>query len=133
MTTTTETVTLTLGVTSGYGHDNEGSSADEAGTLKAGIEAAIAAAGKVQEETGIYPSFVGRPARCGYSHDWGCPQGGEFVLVLSGTRNPEFCQNSEDYLAAWQRLAELLQEEFDQTTATLEVVETKLAYLKRTR
>ncbi len=125
----TEHVTLTLGVTAGYGHANEGA-IDEVVTLKAVVEAGIRLANQVNAEIGLYPSFVASPARVGYKHEWGCPEGGEFVVAFSGTRNPEFAKNSAQYVAAWRRLACLLKKEFGQTTATLEVTRVGLAYLK---
>jgi hypothetical protein len=127
--TRTERVTLTLGLTPGYGHNNE-SAADPAVAFAAAVESGITAAAVVQDELGIYPSFVAHPARVGYRHEWGCPSGGEFVLVFQGERNPEFCADPSAYRAAWRHLAELLKKEFCQTTATLVVAEVELSYLK---
>ncbi|MFA6534110.1 MAG: hypothetical protein WCT37_02975 [Patescibacteria group bacterium] len=117
----TERITLTMGVTPGYGHANE-AAADETATLRAMAEAGITTAGQVEAETGIYPSFVLAPARVGYRHEWGCPVGGEFVVSFTGTRNPAFCADADKYRAAWMRFAEILKKEFGQTTATVEVV-----------
>lgn len=124
-----EKIVLTLGVTPGYGHKNE-AAADPAAVLEAVCEAGIRFAGQVMTEIGIYPSFVISPVRVGYAHDWGCPQGGEFAVALSGERNTAFCQNAVEYAAAWRRLAELLKKELRQTTATLVVAEVDLEYLK---
>lgn len=125
----TERVTLTLGVTPGYGHDNEAAT-DPTVAFEAAVEAGIVAAAAIQNELGVYPSFVAHTAKVGYRHEWGCPTGGEFVLVFQGERNPEFTPSPETYRAAWRRLAELLKKEFSQTTATLAVEEVELEYLK---
>ncbi|MFH2104999.1 MAG: hypothetical protein ABII72_02060 [Parcubacteria group bacterium] len=125
----TERIQVVLGVTPGYGHSNE-EAADEAATFVAVVEAGIRLAGQVQKETEIYPSFHATPGKVGYSHDWGCPQGGEFVVALSGDRNPQFCNDPNTYLAAWTRFAELLKKEFKQTTATLTRTEIEFLYLQ---
>lgn len=124
----TEKMTLTIGVTPGYGHQNEGA-ADKTAALEAVVEAAIAIGEKINADTGIFPSFVAQLGFVGYSHDWGCPEGGEFVVVLSGERNPRFCQDGEGYLAAWMRLAEELKKELGQKTAILVCESVKLEYL----
>lgn len=127
---TTERITLTLGFVSGYGHQNEGV-IDELATLKDVVGVGISLAECVLAEQKIFPSFVARSARTGYSHRWGCPVGGEFVVVFEGTRNDAHPgqQDAALYLAAWTRFSILLKAHFGQATATLEVTQVGLAYL----
>jgi hypothetical protein len=125
----TERITLTIGVTPGYGHDNEAAH-DETRALKAVVEQAIAIACEIAKEIQVFPSFVAAPSRTGYDHAWGCPEGGEFTVVLTGERNPQFCQHPDLYLTAWQMLAERLQKALQQTTCTLVRQAVELQYLK---
>lgn len=124
----TERITLTIGVNCGYGHQNTTDLSDPT-TLKTFVGWAIQEATMIFLQTGIYPSFVATPARAGYHADWGCPEFGESIMVLSGERNPAFCQDSRAYLDAWRLLAERLKQRFDQTTCTLVRQEVELAYL----
>ena len=106
----TERYVLTIGVSPGYNHRNE-AAADEDATIRSLCETAIRFAGEAEEKTGAYPSFVAIPGRVGYRHEWGCPEGGEFVYVLTGDRNPAHCYDAEAYRAAWRHLAASLKAE----------------------
>lgn len=124
----TEKVTLTIGVNSGYGHENTVDLADPK-VFNTFVGWAIEEATKIFEESRVYPSFVATAARVGYHPEWGCPESGESTLVLSGERNPAFCQDSTAYLNAWRMLAEQLKQRFNQTTCTLTRQEVELGYL----
>ena len=124
----TEKITLTIGVNTGYGHQNTVDLADPK-VFNTFVGWAIEEATKIFQETGIYPSFVATPTRAGYHPEWGCPESGESTMVLSGERNPAFCQNRRAYLNAWRMLAERLKKRFDQTTCTLVRQEVELGYL----
>lgn len=125
----TERYTLTIGVTPGYGHQNEGAK-DEAATLRALCETGIRIANEIHARTDVFISFVLSPARVGYRHEWGCPEGGEFVVVFSGERNRAFNVDRFVYQAAWQNFAQRLKEELGQTTATLVRSTVHMEYLR---
>jgi hypothetical protein len=80
-------------------------------------------------ESGIYPSAVAIPGSVIYSPNWGCPQGGESVVVLTGSANPEFVKDMEAYKDSVLRVAKKLKEELGQTTLTVEFFESNLEYL----
>lgn len=73
----------------------------------------------VFEETGVYISANLTPARSLYRGEWGCPEGGEPVYMLSAVRNPLFCEKNA-YDAALDAFVRLLKRRLKQRTAYLE-------------
>jgi len=118
---------LTIGIAEGYFHTLNGV-AENALVNKVGELWQKLAANEFNQ-SGIYVSVIAQPAAVVYHTDWGCPVGGESVVVLSGSANPNFVED----LNAWRntviKLARKLKKELNQTTLTIEFFETDLVYL----
>lgn len=120
----------TIGVVAGYGHENTG--INESTVMETWIQKAE----EQMTKTGIFVSAVATPAKALYSHNWGCPQGGEAVFVFEGSLNTSF-KPAEieigEYAAAWQKavlnIVEMVSGEFQQSTSTLEFMDETLLYL----
>ena len=118
---------LVVGVEKGYYHNVKG-------VAESALVHKIAVlwqelAKKEFNESEIYVSAIAQPGSVIYHTQWGCPQGGESVVVLSGSANPNFIED----LVAWKetviKLAKELKERLKQTTLTVEFQETDLVYL----
>lgn len=110
----TESWRLTIGTLPGYGAQAQPGLSEAA---FAGIYDACAEA--VYAETGVYISANAAPARALYRREWGCPEGGEPVYLLSGVRNPQF-HEAGAYEDALERLIARLKEKLGQSTIYLE-------------
>lgn len=67
-----------------------------------------------------------------YHTDRGCPEWGEKIAEISGTRNPEFMKEVEKYKQSVLDVLSLCQEELDQTTSQVEFNDDiEFVYLKR--
>lgn len=121
----TETIrwSCTTGVNSGYELENQRQISEE-------DFAAIyqETAREVYEETGTYISAVINPARFVYHEDWGCPAGGEYGYMMTGSCNPAF-SDKEAYLAALKLLIGRLKEKLGQKTMLLEIMPASVLYL----
>lgn len=115
--------TLTIGVNEGY--TNNGNEIDLTTVNKLWLEKAAA----VAESTGIYISAISNLGRALYSHDWGCPEGGEPVVIFTGSLNSKFCKNVDDWRRAVREVALGLKKDLKQTTATLEFSSVDMDYL----
>ena len=121
--------TLVLGVKEGY--DSTRMFIDDPfETLRDVVEVAKGLADEVEKETGAYVSFVASFGLCGYKKDWGCPYGGEYVVTLTGERNPLYCDDAIAYGKAWESLAKKLKAHYKQTTARLFSEDVSLTYFK---
>ena len=123
-TSKTEKFEIVMGVVAGYFHNNKTEGDKSFGEKLQQLQA------EVMDSTGLYVGVVWRPAMVSYSTDWGCPVGGEKVYQLSGTRNPEFAEDSGKYREAVELLCTKLMECFRQSTATLEWQNVELSYYK---
>lgn len=111
----TEQFTFTVGVQPGY----EG--------LKTypdvGVEDVAAAWAEEAEAayraTGCYASATLHPAAAVYRREWGCPEGGEPVAVLTGVRNPEYCKDPALWRSQVEAVALAVKRRFAQTRAYL--------------
>ena len=121
----TEKFEIILGVVPGYFHDNESESDEAFGEKLQDVQASV------YKDTGSYISVVWRPAMVSYHIEWGCPNGGEKVYQITGTRNPEFAQDANVYRKVTELFAKRLMDEFCQSTLTLEWQEVDLTYLKK--
>ena len=123
----TEKFEIVMGVVAGYFHNNEAEGDQAFGEKLQEVQAGIF------KDTGLYISVVWKPAMVSYSTDWGCPVGGEKVYQITGTRNPQFCEDKdrEVYQKAVELLCVRLMEAFHQTTATLEWQKVELSYYKQ--
>lgn len=121
----TETIrwSCTTGVNSGYELENQRQISEE-------DFAAIyqETAREVYEETGTYISAVINQARFVYHEDWGCPAGGEYGYMMTGSCNPAF-SDKEAYLAALKLLIGRLKEKLGQKTMLLEIMPASVLYL----
>ena len=115
-----------IGVNGGYDLENQKSVSEDEFAYRYGKLAR-----KVYEDTGVYISAVITLSRVVYHEDWGCPKSGEYSFTLSGCCNPAF-SNTQEYLSALKELAQLLKEEWDQTTLLLEIMPASVIYLSGT-
>lgn len=120
----TEKFTATLGIASGYGHENQGIS----DPLMIAGSAWQSAAKMVFEENGIYVGSVIKPAHTVYNTDWGCPQGGEITVEISGERNPEYTPE-EGWKDTVIKILRLTAKELGQSTTQLTFSEVDFVYL----
>ena len=86
-------------------------------------------ADQVQAETGVYVTSLAYQAKAVYKADWGCPESGEPVYVLTGVYNPEFSE-IEKFRRSLIRYTEELKKKLSQTTVTLEIVPAELYYFR---
>lgn len=114
----------TVGVNAGYDLDTQTNMAIEHLT-----ELYQKVASQVYEMTGVYISAVIMPSRVVYHSEWGCPVNGEFSYTISGSCNREFA-TPEEYQEALLVLADRLKQVLHQTTLLIEVVPSRLIYLK---
>lgn len=105
---------LIIGVNEGYNNNS-----DEI-NLTAVNELWLEKAAAVANSTGIYISGISSLGRALYRHEWGCPEGGEPVVIFTGSLNGEFCKNAEAWKQAVREISLGLKEDLKQTTATLE-------------
>ncbi len=64
-----------------------------------------------------------------YSPDWGCPVGGESIVKIEGSCNPQFA-DPDKFKDAVLRIARALKKELQQSTLTIEFFESDIVYLK---
>ena len=114
---------LNVGVNSGYGHKNETNADFVPETWQECIE-------EVFLSTGILVGSIIIPSMTVYRECHGCPKGGEMTAIISGLRNPEFCQDDEKWRSAVRLAAKLIKKHYDQTTAYLSFSEVDFEYLK---
>jgi len=81
------------------------------------------------DKSEIYVSAVAQPGSVIYHQQWGCPIGGESVVVLSGSANPTFVKDLNKWKETVVKLAKELKQKLNQTTLTIEFQETDLVYL----
>ena len=118
---------LVVGVEKGYFHDVKGVA--DNGLVYKVSELWQKLAANEFNQSGIYVSVIAQPAAVIYHQEWGCPQGGESVIVLSGSANPNFIKDLDAWKKVVIKLAKELKEQLNQTTLTIEFQETDLVYL----
>lgn len=114
---------LVLGVNEGY--TDNGSEVDITSINELWLEKAAA----VANSTGIYISAISSLGRALYRHNWGCPNGGEPVIIFTGSLNSEFCKNADDWKQAVREVSLGLKKDLRQKTATLEFSSVAMEYL----
>ena len=117
---------IAAGIAAGYYHNLAGV-ADAALANKVG-ELWQKLAQKEFEKSNVYVPAIITPASVIYSTDWGCPVGGEAIIRIEGSCNPQFA-DPEEFRAAVLRIAEALKKELQQSTLTVEFFESELVYL----
>jgi len=117
---------LTIGVNEGYGHNNEAQNPTQ---VVATEWQKIAA--EHFSETGRYISAVISPSVVVYHTEWGCPVGGETTVDISGSANPEFVHNIEEWRLDVLKVAKELKKVLKQSTLVVEFHEVEdFHYLK---
>lgn len=69
---------------------------------------------------GIYISSVVNISRAVYNSEWGCPMGGEDTVTITGTTNPAFVKDMEEWKSIVIEIAKELKCALEQSTLTLE-------------
>jgi hypothetical protein len=113
---------VAMGLIPGYGHANSGMSLDDRRTYLATQWAAIM--DRVQAETGFLVSAMLTDARALYPTTLGCPDGGEHVVVLSGSSNPTKVspEQFDAYVAAVEKAVHMLRDAMEQNSVRIEFV-----------
>jgi hypothetical protein len=114
---------LVLGVNEGY--TDNGSEVDITSINELWLEKAEA----VANSTSIYISGISSLGHALYRHEWGCPEGGEPVVIFTGSLNSEFCKDAEAWKQAVRKVSLDLKKDLKQTTATLEFSSVDMEYL----
>lgn len=84
---------------------------------------------EIYNQLGVYVSAVIVESKSVYNSEWGCPIGGEPTFTIEGSRNPEFCQNEEQWKDAVVEVVKLVKNHFNQSTVTLNFREVDQYYL----
>ncbi|ARC83144.1 hypothetical protein U732_123 [Clostridium argentinense CDC 2741] len=112
--------TIIIGINKGYFHNN---------INKNGIQIIAEEwqkiAKKLYDETRIYVSCVMHPGKAVYNAEWGCPVGGEDIITITGTANPKFAQDLEQWEDIVIKIAKHLKAVLNQSTVTVEFHEVK--------
>ena len=85
---------------------------------------------KEMDASGIYVSAVINYSHSLYSTDWGCPIGGEPTYTLEGSRNPQFCKDSECWKNSVRNIVKAVKEKFKQSTITLNFRTVEQEYIR---
>lgn len=109
------------GVNPGYLHDNE---------CPSPLQAVIDAWDRVSQDPPRYIPAIMTSAKCIYRKEWGCPGGGEDVVIVEGDRNPEFSPVDLDWATNVASQCRRVREELKQNTATLTFFESDFLYLR---
>ncbi len=118
--------TATLWVNAGYNHSNQ----NEESAIDIISKIWQDNAKKIFDLSGIYISASVKEARAVYHTDRWCPEWGEEIAEISGTRNPEFMQDTEKYKQMVLNVLSLCQKQLNQTTAQVEFNDIEFIYLK---
>jgi len=117
---------IITGVAEGYFHDLSGVAKVELATKVAKLWQRLAA--EEFKNSNIYVAAAVSPAAVVYHQDWGCPAGGESVVKIEGSCNPQF-SDPEKYKDAVKRVALALKKELKQSTLSIEFWESDFVYL----
>lgn len=116
------TVTAVVGKVPGYANDGMEvlniTSKDVQGYLE-----------ELSKNRRYYISFVMTDGKCIYKKDWGCPDGGEDVIVFQATMNPTFVDDSTAWLHDALYYIGALKELYKQTTVTVSITQSDVIYL----
>lgn len=111
----------TIGINPGYFHNNE---------KYVDFEHLLShASDLIQEETGIYVSWIVYPSKTIYKTEWGCPDGGEVTYSIESTANPNFAPDMDLWIDSATRIIKYLMKELEQSTITITINEVDFIYL----
>ena len=113
-----------LGIVSGYGHDNETEESPDKIVSKIWQEVAK----EEFEKTGIYVGAVISPSLTIYHKDWGCPEGGEKTVLITGECNSEYT-GIENFKVSVINVLKKVAESLGQSTTQLAFQEVDFVYL----
>lgn len=85
---------------------------------------------KEHENSRVWITGVITQTRLAYMHWQGCPYGGEYAYMLTGSCNTVFAA-VEDYIPALKRVIKELSDSLGQVTYTLEIIPAHLDYYYR--
>jgi len=113
---------VAMGLVPGYGHGNAGMSLDDRRTYLTTNWTEIMF--RIQTETGFLITAVLSEAKAIYPGGLGCPDGGEHVVMLSGSSNPTKVspEQFDDYVAAVERAVYMLRDVMEQNSVRIEFV-----------
>lgn len=115
-----------LGVVAGYGHGN--TTVTDANAVAIAGKAWQQAAAAVYKKTGTYVGAMVTPARTVYHTDWGCPNGGEITVAITGECNPEYTA-LDAYKAAVLKVLRNTAKKLGQSTTQVCFVDAEFEYL----
>jgi len=115
--------TAVIGYVPGYGHKNEGREGTDPRRVWQ------SAAKEEFDESGYYVSATAVDGHTVYHEDWGCPVGGERTVVFSGSANPEFTANMDEWRESVIRVAKESKRSLEQTTVVIEFAKVDHVYL----
>ena len=118
---------LVVGVVEGYYHNVAGVAEDALVENVSTLWQQLAA--REFDQNNVYVSVIAQPGAVIYHTDWGCPVGGESVVVLSGSANPTFVKDMEQWKETVVKLAKQLKKQLKQSTLSIEFFETDFIYL----
>lgn len=114
-----------IGVNPGYQHANDCKSPLEA-VAKAWDEAA-----ESQFAGGaLYIPVTMHQGKAVYRREWGCPSGGEDIVIVRGVLNPDFVAVQVAWSAAVMLICQAVKEALNQTTATFTLTPCEFCYMK---
>ncbi|KGM98510.1 hypothetical protein IRP63_03255 [Clostridium botulinum] len=116
---------IVTGVNKGYFHNNE---QNDILNLVGNLWQKIAK--REFEKSNIYVSAVMKASKIIYNEAWGCPEGGEETIVITGVANREFINDLEVWKNIILKLAQQLKNELQQVTLTCEFSEVEMFYFK---
>lgn len=119
--------TATFGVHAGYGQHTSAPNVQEQ-WVSSCIHRAI---DYVRDASGVVVGCVVSPARVFYPTEFGCPDEGEVVIVVSGAHNPKFC-GADSWREAVEVFVEHLKDSLRQERVTLTFSLCETVYLEPT-
>lgn len=123
----TEQFEATIGINRGYFHTNSISS-DAA--IKRFVDTWQELASAFEKEHGVYVTTRFSLGKVVYSKEKGCPDSGEDILILQGTRNPYHSADSATWRQGVLSIIEEIQKRFEQVTVQVLFQPIELVYLK---
>ena len=118
---------IVVGIEAGYGHDVAGVADVEIVNKVSTLWQQLAA--EEFDSSGIYVAAVVNPGAVVYHRDWGCPESGESVVMVSGSANPQFVQDLNVWKETVIKIAKRIKKELNQSTLAVEFWESDYVYL----